>query len=98
MENNPYMGLANMLFEDSGGLRIISGGVLKLSPLTVAAAGLQLSGDALICSSQLLSPITGTVSTGGSFTIPAPLKPGDSVTLLTDDFQKFYVLMKEAAR
>lgn len=108
METNPFFELSNMMGGDrSPGLTLLSGTVSNISPLIIEAAGLSLSGTALVVNDELISPKSGTISGSGSCSqgsatisgkcsIPAPLKTGDGVVLSTSDYQVFYVIFKAA--
>lgn len=111
MEDNPYAVLVNILKQSNDSqLALYQGKVIKISPLTIDAAGITLSGNELMVSSTLLQQNISMTNVSGDLTaqltnlnistgrLSAKLTPdlrvGDTVLLLTMDQQLFYVLCK----
>lgn len=110
MEDNPYSKFINLLKPKENSLELFQGKVIKVSPLTIDAAGITLSRNELMVNTMILkhdvsiSDISGFLNTDSSeLTITdgelgakcsLNLSVGDTVLLVTLDQQLFYVLCK----
>lgn len=111
MEDNPFAVLAGMLKSGNDNqIFLYQGKIVKVSPLTIDAAGITLSGNELMVNTSLLQQIISINNISGELTTYSSeidvsdgkltakfvpdLKVGDTVLLLTLDQQLFYVLCK----
>lgn len=106
MDGNPYMLLAGMMGsgKSADGLKLLRGTVMRMSPLTVQTAQLTISGSALWINAELITkrtgPFVGVVAgippmqVTGTCDIDGILRQGDSVLLLTTDYQVFFIICK----
>lgn len=106
MDGNPFIQLAGMIGagKPADGLKLLRGSVVRMAPLTVRTAQLTVSGSALWINAELVTKRTGPfvgIAEGlppmrvtGTCNIDGILKQGDSVLLLTTDYQVFYIICK----
>lgn len=100
MEGNPYSKLANMFGgEKVGALILRRGSVRTVQPLSIDVGGITANSNELMINSAMLTHEEQVVPIGAeppSFTakVTPKLSAGDSVILLTEDDQTFYVVCK----
>jgi len=110
MEDNPYSLLAQIMRPGTGRqIALYRGRVIKASPLEVDVAGITVSGAELMVNAEMvpyaadldLDDVSGGLNgqaVSGSLNAAAQIRPtlaaGDTVLLLTEDQQLFYILCK----
>lgn len=99
MEDNPFSAFAQKLNRTDRGLIARRGVIKSVSSLAIDVAGITASGTELMVNSTLLEHVESFVPTGKdppSFEakVTPKLSAGDTVLLLTEDDQLFYVLCK----
>lgn len=108
MDVNPYSRFADMIKnpkretsseKKSGALLMRRGTVLTVSPLVIDVEGIAVSGNELMINAALMphsesfSP-TGLEPPNFEATVTPKFEAGDTVLLLTEDDQLFYVICK----
>jgi len=107
MEGNPFAELAEMLPEqqgkksgsNTGKLIMRMGTVLTVTPLTVDVGGITASGNELRVNSAMLEHTetvvpSGETPPGFEASVTPVLSVGDTVLVLTEDDQLFYISCK----
>ena len=104
MEQNPYQAICGMFAnpDPSDGMQICEGIVQAVSPLTISAFNVLLSGDGVRINAQLLSGWSQRVSierqenpiSGVETVLEGCLRVGDRVLCLAVGGLALYVLMK----